>query len=246
MFRGKVKTNVLKEVVEVISTLVDEAKFNINKDGIVVKAVDPAHVAMVELTLGSKAFEEYKASEIELGIDVDKLKDVLRWVEHPTDSILMEYDKSKNKFVVMVGNAKRTMPLVDTSNMTDTKVPNLNLPVKIVAKIRDITNTIKASDKVSDHIAIQASPDGLNMTARSGEDILEVTLNKETLESIDCKENTKSLFALDLFSKMIRATGSSEKITLNLGNDFPIRMEFDIAEGNGHVKYLLAPRIESE
>ena len=33
---------------------------------------------------------------------------------------------------------------------------------------------------------------------------------------------------------------------MHLGNDMPIDMDFDIADGNGHVRYLLAPRIESE
>src|SRR5205823_637540 len=63
LFEGKVKADVLKEVVDVVSTLVDEAKFNVGKDSITVKAVDPAHVAMVDLTLDRGSFEAYKADE---------------------------------------------------------------------------------------------------------------------------------------------------------------------------------------
>ncbi len=63
MFEGKVKADVLREVVDVVSTLVDEAKFNVGKDSIIVKAVDPAHVAMVDLSLDRGAFEAYKADE---------------------------------------------------------------------------------------------------------------------------------------------------------------------------------------
>ena len=37
------------------------------------KAVDPAHVAMVDLSLGKDAFEELEASDCELGIDIDKI-----------------------------------------------------------------------------------------------------------------------------------------------------------------------------
>ena len=39
---------------------------------------DPAHVAMVDLSLGSKAFSEFKASDLELGLDLDKLKEILK------------------------------------------------------------------------------------------------------------------------------------------------------------------------
>jgi proliferating cell nuclear antigen len=45
---------------------------------------------------------------------------------------------------------------------------------------------------------------------------------------------------------MIKAIGSAPEVTMYIGTDYPINLEFSIAEGNGQVKYLLAPRIESE
>jgi proliferating cell nuclear antigen len=44
---------------------------------------------------------------------------------------------------------------------------------------------------------------------------------------------------------MVKAAKGSAGIHLNLGNDYPVKIEFDLAGGNGHVTYLLAPRIES-
>jgi proliferating cell nuclear antigen len=45
---------------------------------------------------------------------------------------------------------------------------------------------------------------------------------------------------------MIKPVKGDDNVTINLGNDNPIKLEFDIADKKGHVKYLLAPRIESE
>lgn len=45
MFHAKIKSETLKGIVDVVSTLVDEAKFNIVQR-VEIKAVDPAHVAM--------------------------------------------------------------------------------------------------------------------------------------------------------------------------------------------------------
>ena len=72
MFKSSAKAEVLKQIVDVISTLVDEAKFNVDADGISLKAVDPAHVAMVEMSLGKQAFEEFAGEDTELGIDLEK------------------------------------------------------------------------------------------------------------------------------------------------------------------------------
>jgi len=45
---------------------------------------------------------------------------------------------------------------------------------------------------------------------------------------------------------MSKGMAHAENITLNLGKDYPLQMEFEVAEGKGKVTYLLAPRIESE
>ena len=137
MFKAKIKAEVLKEVVDVISALVDEAKFNIKPDGINLRAVDPAHVAMLDMTLQKKAFEEYKAKECELGIDIDKLKEVLK-LAVAGDVFNIEHDEDKNRLILDVGNITRRMALVDTAGMSDPKVPNLNLPAKLTVDTKEL------------------------------------------------------------------------------------------------------------
>ncbi len=78
------------------------------------------------------------------------------------------------------------------------------------------------------------------------DDSVSLKLPKNVLADLKCKEKVKSMFSLDYFSKMVKASSTSENVSINLGTDYPVRLEFDIAEGKGHVVYLLAPRIESE
>jgi proliferating cell nuclear antigen len=56
----------------------------------------------------------------------------------------------------------------------------------------------------------------------------------------------RSLFSLDYLSDIIKPASKSNEVTLQIGNDFPIKINFEIAGGRGKVGYLLAPRIESE
>ena len=129
MFQAKVKSETLKGIVDVVSTLVDEAKFNVNPKGLTLKAVDPAHVAMVDMKIEKSAFEEFEADDTELGVDLDKIKEVLR-LSRAGDIISLSQDEDKNRLVVSVGNVTRRMNLVDTTGMSDPKVPNLNLPAR--------------------------------------------------------------------------------------------------------------------
>jgi proliferating cell nuclear antigen len=110
MLHAKVRSETLKGIVDVVSTLVDEAKFNVAADKLTLKAVDPAHVAMVNLTVQKSAFEEYSADETELGIDLDKMKEVLR-LSKAGDPIYLEQDEEHNRLVISVGNITRRMNL---------------------------------------------------------------------------------------------------------------------------------------
>ncbi|MDD1746357.1 MAG: proliferating cell nuclear antigen (pcna) [Methanomassiliicoccales archaeon] len=245
MFQAKVKSETLKGIVDVVSTLVDEAKFNIDPKGVTLKAVDPAHVAMIDMKIEKSAFEEYAADDTELGIDLDKIKEVLR-LSRSGDIISLEQDEDKNRLVINVGNVTRRMNLVDTSGMSDPKVPNLNLPAKVAVASEELQKGIKAAESISDHIALTAHPEGFEMVSEGDTDSVSLKLSKDQLVSLECKETARSLFPLDYFSNMIRAIAVGTVVTMSLGNDYPVKLEFSIADGRGTVNYLLAPRIESE
>ncbi len=245
MFKAKVKSEVLKTMLDAVATLVDEAKIQVTPEGLNLKAVDPAHVAMVDLSLGKKAFVEYKATDMDLGVDLDKLKDILK-LASGQDVIDIEYKEDAHKLVFKIGHVTRRMALVDTANINDPKVPNLNLPNQVTVLARDLKKGIQASEAVSDHIALVAHGKSFELIAEGDTDQVHLHLDGEEIIKIQAPEKSRSLFSLDYFSNMAKIVGDASAITLHLGSDYPVRIEFDIADGNGHIVYLLAPRIESE
>ena len=245
MFKAKVKSEVLKGIIDVTSPLVNEVKLNINSKGISLRAVDPAHVAMIDLNINNKAFEEYKADDIELGIDMDKLSGIMR-LSTAGDVISLDYDETANRLIVTIGNLVRKMSLIDTAGMPDPKMPNLNLPAKAIIKASEINRGVKASEAVSDHLAIKVNKDNFELFAEGDTDTVNLKLPKDLLVELKSDNNYKSLFSIDYFSNMIKPVKGEDNVTIHLGNDNPIKLEFDIADKKGHVKYLLSPRIESE
>ena len=77
MFKARIKAESLKEFIGTVGSLVDEAKLNVSEDGIQIKAVDPSHVAMIETNLVKSAFDSYESDVMEMGLDIDKFKNVL-------------------------------------------------------------------------------------------------------------------------------------------------------------------------
>jgi proliferating cell nuclear antigen len=244
MFQAKARADVLKEVVNVVSTLVDEAKFTMNADGLTIKAVDPAHIAMVDLSLGKEAFEEYRAEDGEIGLDIDKLSQFLK-LARADDVVDIKHDEDKKRLNIVIGDITRRMSLIDTTGMSDPKVPNLNLPATVTLKVDDLVQGIRASETVSDHIALMASSEAFEMNCEGDLDQVQWKKAKKDLESLESPSSVRSLFPLEYFSNMLRAVSGGISVTMHLGNDYPVKVEFKIAGGKGDVRYLLAPRIES-
>jgi len=105
---------------------------------------------------------------------------------------------------------------------------------------------VRASEAVSDHLALVVDKDSFELFAEGDTDTVNLKLPKNLLVSLTVSSKCKSLFSIDYFSNMIKSVKGEDPISIQLGNDNPVKVEFDIADSKGHVKYLLAPRIESE
>ena len=198
MFKARIKMEVLRELVEVISTLVSEVKLSVSKDGIAVKAVDPSHVAMLVLKVSSGAFDEFTGEATELGLDIEKLKEVLR-LSKPGDSLEMQYDGGKNRLQVKVGKVTRQMSVVDPAGITDPKVPNVAPPGIAKVKMDELRQGIRGSESISDHVTLSLEPESFTMHSEGETDRVDMKLPKENLSKLDVKEAVKSMYPLDFF-----------------------------------------------
>ena len=245
MFKAEIKSETLKGLVNVISTLIDEVKFTIDQNGMVLKAVDPAHVAMIELKVGAKAFESYSASNTEIGLDLDKVKTVLK-LAGPGDVISMEQDEGNGRLVFRIGKITRSMNLVDTSSMNDPKVPQLNLSTKVRVVVDQLQKGIRAAESISDHIALKANSKYFELSCEGDTDDANLKLEEGDYEELVASSDVCSLFPLDYFSNLIKAIPAGTMITVELDNDYPVRLVFGLSNDEVKVEYFLAPRIESD
>ena len=251
MFKARIKADSIKEFIGTVGSLVDEAKMNVSDDGIQVKAVDPSHVAMIEANLVKSAFDSYEAASAEMGIDVDKFKTVLA-VAGKEDMVDLEKDDKLNRLVVNIGNLTRAMPLLDTSGMPDPKVPSLDLPASVSVSVQEISQGLKASKSVSDHIALSTTKNSFRLVCEGdNQNRVDLSLGKEQLEKLDSPEDTTSLFSLEYFALMVNSLPADRILHINLGSDLPVKVDADLAVDDmtgaqGNVKFLLAPRIDRE
>jgi len=246
MFKLKCDGKILSDIVSMSRPLVSEVKLVLNKDGLTCRAVDPAHVAMLDIELKKDAFQEWECKgedNLELGIDMDKLGGIMR-LSASGDIVTLEHDEETNRLVVKIGNLVRKMALIDTAGMPDPKIPTLDLPGLVILEKTEITKAVKGAESITDHIKMTVTEDGFELFGEGDTDSITLKLDKSSVEELQAKVKAASMFSIDYFSNCIK--NATKNISLYIGNDNPIKISYDFAESKGHITYLLAPRIESE
>jgi proliferating cell nuclear antigen len=245
MFKAAINAELLKDAIASLSVIVDEVRFRIKPEGISVKAVDPANVAMVIFELGSSAFDEYSADESEIGIDLNKITDLLG-ITDKGDTVRMELEEGNHKLLIDVGGLSYTLSLLDPSTIrAEPRVPQLELPAKVVMNGTDLRRAVKAAEKISDHMLMGVTGDTFYMEAKGDTDQVRLEMGRDQLIDLKTGE-ASSLFSLDYLTDIVKPTNKVNEVSLSLGRDFPVIIDFEIANGAGRISYLLAPRIESD
>ncbi len=247
MFKASLgDAKLLKHSIDAIANMIDEAGLSAGKDGLRLRAMDPAHVALVDYELKKEAFEEFEISEpVVLGLDMERLNTILKR-SSPEDRVSLELDEENNQLRIKLrGTAMRTfnLPLIDVSE-EELKVPSLDFLAVVEVDPKLVSEGIKDAEVVSDHVTLKVDAKDLYILAKGDLGSAEVKIEKEQATTFEVKKECRSMFSIEYLKDMIRASEIATSVKISLGSNVPVKMDF--LAGAARLSFLLAPRIESE
>jgi len=239
------ETEKLTKIFDAIVNLVDEVTLKVGMEGISIRAMDPAHVALVDFEMKKEAFEEYKVEKpAELTVDLKTVVNVLRRVE---EELVLRLGEKENALMVLSEGAVRkkfNIPLIEASEES-LKVPSIDFETEVELDSTIFKNAIADTSIIGDYVTIKVEGDALFFTAKADENVVEIRVDRESCISFK-KQDAKSHLSLEYLKDMARVADikSLNKVKLSLGNDLPLRLQF---EGDyTKVVFYLAPRVEAE
>ena len=251
MFKAKISdAKLLRDMITAISTLVDEATFNIAPEGLKLRAMDPSRVAMIDFEWPKTVFDEYACdAPIKMCINVGEMLKLLRRTGKD-ESIELALDEKTNRLNVGIkGRYDRTFNM-PTLEATEEEVPTPKIAFNVRAKVTTdgLHQAIEDVLLVSDHVKIEV--DSEKLTMRAAGDLMGATIElkkgSDALLDLEAKEPSKATFSLSYLSEIIKtAAGASDIATLEFSSDMPIRIDFQQPK-EGKLTFYLAPRIEVE
>ena len=237
----------LKDSVSIISDLVNEARFKINKDAVELVAMDPANVAMVDFKLLSSCFTEYDVKdEVKIAINLSNLKQILRRA-NPSDMLSLELNEGKLK-IQLKGASVRTfnLPIIELEEK-EQKIPELKFQAKVTIPSSVLNEAIEDADIVAEAVSFQAEPKKFTVHAEGdlSQAKIEIGENDNIKIDVDGTEKIKSKYSVEYLKKMMSASKLADNVTLQFNKDYPLKLEY-AAIDKMKLSFILAPRVENE
>ena len=246
-FTAAIKGGAIKEFVSTLRAIVDEAKIRVGPDGIHTRAVDPANVAMYDVTLAAGAFESYDATEGVLGVNLERFEEVLKLAKK-NDLVQLSFNTTSFKLVIHIGGIEFTMALIDPDSIRkEPEIPEMDLPISLTLEETQISRGVKAADMVSDHIRFRCdeSETTVYIEAEGDTDNVSLELADDDLVALTAADGN-ALYSLDYVNDISKQFPKGTEITLTFGGDFPMMFEYEFSDGECDVLAMLAPRIQSD
>ena len=235
-----------KEPIMIISELVNEVVFKVDREKLELVAMDPANVAMVVYKLLSSVFIEYDVNkEIEIAVNLDNLKQVLRRAKS-SDTLTLELLESKLK-ITLKSNSTRlfTLSLINMQEERQ-KVPDLDFKCRIEMPSILFDEAIDDMDVVSDSVAFEIENNTLNIQASGNISTAKVSFMNNDIVRITSKEEVvRSRYSIEYLKKIIKGSKLSDSVTLLLSNDYPLKVEYKIIDKLS-LQTILAPRVSND
>ena len=243
----EIQSKYYKQIHTALIAVDDECRIDFSKRGMSILLVDPANVLIGKISIPKKAFESFEVTKpVSIGY-------VLK---------LFETDDEQKMFLNSKGNL--------IFNISQDGVMADEIPITR-AEIKHDIFTDMVTLLAEDRIRKKPKPPELNISCSFG---LEVTLLRKLIKRethirfsvtdgnlichgtpnwhtdpipVQSKEIANTMFSNDYLKDIVKAVPQTVKtVKMTMGIDYPCNIEFDICDGMGHVKYWLAPRIESE
>ncbi len=248
MFYAKTATSVeWRAVAAAVKTLVEEATFEATGEGLTFRAMDPSHVALVDLSWPLVAFEKYECDKpFKFSLRVEDLvklvgrsdsKDSVEISSTEEDAIMMKFTNGyKREFRIhLIEATGGTAPL-----------PKLEFDTKATLTKSMLDKVLGDINVVSDQVTVQTTKEKLTFFGKSDVGQAEVAMSKTDADVLELQvaAESKATYSIDYLTGILKTAGSaSDTVACSFSTKKPILLEFKLNEQGARIHFYLAPRV---
>ena len=223
-----------------ITRFTDTAHFEVKKNGVQIRSVDPYDFCYVDINLPPSLFDGYKINSktFSFGVDLGKIGPIIRNIGSK-DLFLEITDNSLQIKLVngWVTNYKLDW-MEDDSDLPDTLKQNYTAKIPIASTT--FLNIIKDASAVSREIEFEVDKKELRVSATKQGFTYSTHLNlNKHYKTAVVKKNSKSFAILDYLRTLSEIIIKCKEVELNLGDNLPVRLDLKY-RGGGTFTFIIS------
>ena len=236
---------IIKDIIETITSIIDECKLNITPDGINVNALDKSHITFIELNLKKTLFDEYTCETPEqIIIDTNQLMQILRRCKN--DDILKIETTQTHLILTFNGESEKRFKVSLIDNEYESpQPPIIDYPVQITTPSELIKDSLGDSKLFGENIRFTVDQDYLHICSQTASGVFGETHIKY-IHGENIHEVVKSGYSIEMLMNIFKASKINKECQLKLGDDIPLMVTFELPMHDGHIRFLLAPRLSED
>ncbi|WP_114575551.1 DNA polymerase sliding clamp [Saliphagus sp. LR7] len=234
----------LSTTLEAVGSVVSECRLRLGPDGLGISAIGPATVAAASVELEPAAFDSYRSDGRTLGIDLSRIDDALSVAPRGPIRLWLDPD---GRLRLAAEGLEYAIGLLDPDSIREP--PDLEAfsmdGAAVQTEGETVGSAIRAAGTLADHLTLGVTDDPAFVAAADGDtDEMSLTVPESDLEGLERPptEPSRSTFSLSYLEAIHRVL-PDEAVRLRLGDDEPLELAFDLADGAGRARLVVCPRI---
>ncbi len=251
MFLAKNASSVeWKAIAAAVKTLVEEATFEATTEALTFRAMDPSHVALVDLHMPNSSFEKYEVDKpFKFSLRVEDLVKLIGRSD-TKDSVEMSSTEEDMIMVRFINGYKRefSIHLIESTGGT-APLPKLEFDTKATLTKSILEKVLSDISVVSDQVTIQTTKDRFTFSGKSDIGKAEIGLEKNDADVLDLQvgAESKATYSIDYLIGILKALGGvADTVLVEFSTKKPLRLEMKLNDQGGRLTYFLAPRVSSD
>lgn len=248
--------SIWKVISSTIQTLSEDATFDIDADGIRTRAMDPSHVALLDVKFPSNVFGSfYCARPTRFTLHME---DFSKIVKRADAKETFEVSRTKGRSLsIRIGSGhyrkEFELHLLD-DELKPSPLPKLTFTTRFSIHLEAFYQILSDISTVSSNIGVTVSTNGLVQLIGKGDSgKAEVSLGRgdgALLQEVTIEngsQDTRAVYNLEYLVKIVKAVSSfSDYVKFEYSSKMPLRLEFSDSEkqsSSGPLQFYLAPKM---
>ena len=238
-----IQASAIKCIFEVLKDILNDVNIVFDSNGMRILALDSARIALVNVFLDAKNFEEYTCTKRTIvGVNISNTYRILKSISG-ADTMSMTLENSQIMKITVHNEQRKTttqheLKLLDI-NDEGLDVPDVKLDLVTIVPSSEFQKIARDMYNLSQEVTIERSSTSFKMSCLG--DFANQSTKIEDLPVVD--KGAAGIFSLKYINMFTKSTNMSQNLEIFQGPDMPIIFRYCIAN-LGDLKFYLAPNIE--